>query len=193
MEADFEIQVGGDAPVIEALWEGFVDLRRSPERIAEISEAVGFPALAQALLALNGAGSTLWTAKCDVWDPHALGLDESVPGHSVPSEPRHAALACYIDLLPLSFRVFATWKDAENFCRRWVSQLDMPETCEDASGATLNATVDLIVRQALAGAVEGFGITAYLGGVADYRTSADEALAAALELFVAACLAIPTS
>jgi hypothetical protein len=30
MEADWEFEVGGDAPVIDALWPGFVDLRLSP-------------------------------------------------------------------------------------------------------------------------------------------------------------------
>ena len=27
MEADWEFEVGGEAPVIEASWEGFIDLR----------------------------------------------------------------------------------------------------------------------------------------------------------------------
>ena len=31
MEADWEFEVGGDAPVIEALWAGFVDLRSQPD------------------------------------------------------------------------------------------------------------------------------------------------------------------
>ena len=44
MEADWEVEVGGGSPVIEALWPGFVDLRLYPERIGEIQEAAGFPA-----------------------------------------------------------------------------------------------------------------------------------------------------
>jgi len=42
MEADWEVEVGGGSPVIEALWPGFVDLRLYPERIGEIQEAAGF-------------------------------------------------------------------------------------------------------------------------------------------------------
>ena len=49
MEADWEVEVGGGAPVIDALWAGFVDLRRQPERIEEIAEAGKFPALAPLL------------------------------------------------------------------------------------------------------------------------------------------------
>ncbi len=42
MEVDWEVEVGGGAPVIEALWMGFVDLRRNPERLGEIAEAANF-------------------------------------------------------------------------------------------------------------------------------------------------------
>ena len=76
MEADWEVEVGGGAPVIEALWPGFVDLRLYPERIGEIQEAAGFPALAGLLRSLNGAGSSLWTAKCDLWEPEANDSQE---------------------------------------------------------------------------------------------------------------------
>jgi hypothetical protein len=40
MEADWEFEVGGDAPVIEAPWPGFVDLRLHPERAWQLSEAL---------------------------------------------------------------------------------------------------------------------------------------------------------
>ena len=45
MEADWEVEVGGGAPVIEALWPGFVDLRSNPERSGEIDGGCEFPAL----------------------------------------------------------------------------------------------------------------------------------------------------
>ena len=38
MEADWEVEVGGGAPVIEADWPGFVDLRGEPERVNEMEE-----------------------------------------------------------------------------------------------------------------------------------------------------------
>ena len=38
MEADWEIEIGGDAPVIEAHWFGFVDLRIEPSRANELPE-----------------------------------------------------------------------------------------------------------------------------------------------------------
>ena len=53
MEADWEVEIGGDAPVIDAQWPGLVDLRANPERVCEIAEASAFPPLADLLLALN--------------------------------------------------------------------------------------------------------------------------------------------
>jgi hypothetical protein len=53
MEADWEFEVGPDAaglaaPVIDALWPGFVDLRRAPELAWHLPEAAQLPALAEA-------------------------------------------------------------------------------------------------------------------------------------------------
>jgi hypothetical protein len=170
MEADWEVEVGGGAPVIEALWPGFVDLRRSPERMSEIAEAVAFPALGDLLQALNGAASPLWTAKCDVWE--ADPADLAIPAMS---GEVGAGLACYVDLLPVEGQVFAEWVHAEGFCREWVAQLElMPLT---------TCRVDLIVRQTVAGAAEGFGVTAYLAGTGGDRSAAAEALKDAMAAF----------
>lgn len=176
MEADWEIEVGGGAPVIEALWPGFVDLRRNPERLGEIAEAKAFPALADLLCLLNAAGSPVWTAKCDLWEtePAELATNES----GAFSGGQSTALACYVDLLPMEGQVFGQWIEAEGFCRQWVARLEelpLPD-----------CRVDLIVRQAIAGAAEGFGITAYVGGTGGDRTAAAEALSAAMRAFAGA-------
>ncbi len=178
MEADWEFEVGGGAtapaapvpavPVIDALWPGFVDLRRYPERTAKIQEAAAFPPLAVLLEALNRPESPLWTAKCDLWEPD----EQATPA---PSLLPRAALACYIDLLPVAGRVFAHAQQAETFCREWVAALEplpLPE-----------CRVDLVIRQAIAGQAEGFGITAYLSAVGSDAAAAAQALGAALAAF----------
>lgn len=176
MEIDWEVEIGGGAPVIEALWLGFVDLHRSPERLGEIAEAAVFPALADLLSALNRPASPLWTAKCDVWEPapDELATPEwAGPGPKPVVQP--TTLACYVDLLPVEGRVFAQWPQAEQFCREWVARLDpllLP-----------NCRVDMIVRQAIAEEAEGFGVTAYLRGTGRDRSTAAEALSAALVVF----------
>ena len=183
MEADWEIEVGGGAPVIEALWAGFVDLRRNPERIAEVAEAASFPPLAKLLAALNGADSPLWTAKCDVWEVVAENPDLPVQEAPVEAEltdevSKTVCIACYIDLLPLKETVFARWEEAEEFCRKWVSRLE--------DGDQPDCRIDLIARQAIAGSEEGFGVTAYLSAMGEYRAKALDALANALSAFTAA-------
>ena len=99
MEADWEIEVGGKAPVIEARWPGFVDLRLHPERASQFPEAAELPALAVALAMLNALASPVWTSKCDVWpvvdsaefDPDELDAPPGCGAH---------AMGCYVDLLP---------------------------------------------------------------------------------------------
>jgi hypothetical protein len=143
MDADWDVEIGGGAAVIEALWigaggtAGFVDLHEHPERISEIAEAVAFAPMAELLLALNAAESPVWTSKCDVWEPE--------PG----------AMALYIDVLPRMETVFAEWRKAEGFCRELVARLETAEGGADGS-------VELVIRQAIAGEREGFGVTAYL-------------------------------
>ena len=164
MEADWEVEVGGGAPEIETDWagspgsSGYVDLRGHPERIGEIAETAVFPPLAALLLALNAPGSPVWTSKCDVWNPEA---DE---------------MACYIDVLPREGMVFGAWQQAEAFSREYVARLEAIALPECGSGCR----VDLVIRQAVAGEAEGFGITAYLSAKATKSIGTAAALAAAM-------------
>jgi hypothetical protein len=148
MEADWEVEIGGGAPVIEALWPGFIDLRSNRAGGGEmgvlIAEAAAFAPLGNLLWALNGRESPVWTSKCDVWEP----------------EP--ASLAIYIDMLPREGIVFAGLQQAEEFCREYIARLETcaPEVCGPG------CRIDLVIRQAIAGEAEGLGITAYLSATA---------------------------
>jgi len=175
MEADWEFEVGGGAPVIEAFWAGFVDLRRHLERMGEIHEAATFPSLAAMLEALNGARSPLWTAKCDLWEPEPDELASADPVAPQSSPALHTKLACYVDLLPIAGDVFAQ-RQAEAFCREWVARL--------APFPLLECRVDLVIGQAIADDVEGFGVTAYLSAEGKDRSTAAESLATVLTAFV---------
>ena len=53
MEADWEVEIGGGAPVIDACWEGFVDLRETPNEAFHFSEAQQLIVLAEVLKTLN--------------------------------------------------------------------------------------------------------------------------------------------
>jgi hypothetical protein len=164
MEADWEVEIGGGAPVIEAEGPGWIDLRTQPERVSEIAEAAGFAALGKLLTALNGAGSPWWTSKCDLWQEET------------------GELACYVDLLPVEGRVFEEWQQAENSCRAFVARLaDVSEP--RASENDFETAVALVVRAAVAGKAEGFGITVYLSAGNTGQADATGALSAAMDVF----------
>jgi hypothetical protein len=181
MEADWEVEIGPDAPIIEALWPGFVDLQRAPERIREIEEASRFPALADALLRLNtpvireldsAPGSLVWTSKCDIWTPQECDPDEM---DAMPSEAA-TGLACYLDLLPRKGLVFSMLPEAESWARVLVNQLRLSKRrC---------CRTDLIIRKAFAANEEGLGITAYIASCGIDSVAAAKALVQALALFV---------
>jgi hypothetical protein len=175
MEADWEFEIGGDAPVIEAHWTGLIDLRRTPEAAQTLPETALFPVLADALITLNATTSPVWTAKCDVFP--ALGLDEFDADEldAPPTAATHAT-ACYIDMLPNDDQRWSQPVQAASAIKRWCSRMHkIPlRSCR----------ADLIIRHALLSPGEfGLGITAYLTACGPSAMEASVTLASALTAF----------
>jgi hypothetical protein len=172
MEADWEIDIGGDAPVIDAHWAGFVDLHLEPERVATLPEVVEFPALADALVRLNAAESPAWTSKCDVWEAAGFDPDEmdAPPGRDV------FALACYIDILPQIGRKWRSPGQAVVACRA---------LCERLRNIPFRGCrADLVVRRAyITKETDEYGVTAYLTACGSTLEEARSALGAAVGVF----------
>ena len=107
MEADWEVEIGGGAPIIDVCWDGFVDLRFDPrtrlgaflKQAQDLPESANLPTLAEALVRLNGSRSPVWTSKCDVW-PVLDAADIDAGELDAPQEDAIVAWACYIDLVP---------------------------------------------------------------------------------------------
>jgi hypothetical protein len=142
MQADWEFEVGEGTPVIDALWDGFVDLRVAPERAFSLSETIHFPALAAALEKLNAPASPIWTVKCDWWpalDLAAVGLGRHELDAAEDSVA-HAA-GCYIDLLPRTEAAWSAQMPAEGAARTLCGAMDRVaiDCCR----------IDLIVRSGL--------------------------------------------
>jgi hypothetical protein len=73
VQADYEIELGPDAPALEIPWRSpdgqtrYFDLRARPELLLEISEAASNPELARFLSLVNSPRSHFQSAKCDSW------------------------------------------------------------------------------------------------------------------------------
>jgi hypothetical protein len=175
MEADWEFEVGGNGPVIEAWWPGFFDLRSNPEFINQIPEVAELPALGRILVRLNADASRIWTSKCGVWelsDPDRFDPDEL----NAPAGGTAHACCCYVDLLPKSD---AQWPDPDSIaddCKVWCTQFH--------AVPLRSCRVDLVVRRAFFLPDRmGLGITAYVTGCGATPGEAQAALQAALESF----------
>lgn len=172
MEADWEVEVGGKARVIEAQWAGFVDLRAAPEDARRLMEAGQLPALAPALARLNAAGSPVWTSKCDVWPLDGFDPDEL----DAPRETALRGMGCYIDLLPGREGQWPTADAAAAWCQRLCARL--------REIALRGCRVDCVVRGAhIDGEELVYGVTAYLGAAGPDAAAASDVLSAALAAF----------
>jgi len=188
MEADWEVEIGPEGPVIDAVWPGFVDLRRFPEQIGNLEEVRRFPALAGALLQLNRPDSepescaedvaedlSVWTSKCDVWRLNA-GLELWDPDE-MDADPADCVtgVACYIDLIP---RVGVAFAELD-----WVEKLVRAKVYRIRQVAVRNCRADLVIRRAFVEDQEGLGVSAYLSACGVNAERADEALGYALAAF----------
>ena len=172
MEADWEFEIGPDAPVIDGVWDGYADLRKDPESASNLPETEKLPELGTALAQLNGYGSPVWTARCDVWTPDEFDADEM----EAPQDSSNVALASYIDLLLAADEPWSRMDAVAEWCRRLCARLrDIP---------LRECRVDLVVRSAfLTAERQGLGVTAYLQGCGTDAAAASRALSAALGAF----------
>ena len=171
MEADWEFEIGGDAPVMEGCWAGFVDLRTAPDRVGEIVETRRLPGLADALVRLNAEGSSFWTSKCDVFQPKEIDADELV---AQADETDHR-IACYIDLLLRSDQAWNVPLKAEGDCKQLCTLLrGIPLRC---------CRVDLVIRRAVVEGVNELGATAYFTACGRTEPDAGARLAECLAAF----------
>jgi hypothetical protein len=177
MEADWEVEIGGDAPVIDGSWDGLVDLRRTPERVTELPESQELSVLAEALVQLNSPVSPVWTSKCDIWRPEEVVPDEM----DADSEEAKCAIACYIDLLPRTNQQWPSPDQAVAACR---------SVCLRLHQVSLRCCrADLIVRGAwIAPQPQNAGVTAYLTACGSSLIQANRVLASALRVFVEAVM-----
>jgi hypothetical protein len=154
VEADWAAEIGPGLDWIDADWPGFVDLRLHPEAIHTIPEAAANLSLREVLASLNAADSPVFTSKCDVWALTAEDIDP-LEFDCSPDEAK-TGTACWVDVIAVDRELFESFKRHEGWVRRVAERLRaLPGSCGRA---------DLVVRAAVCGGREGFGVTVYAAG-----------------------------
>ncbi|MBV8630360.1 MAG: hypothetical protein JOZ83_05510 [Silvibacterium sp.] len=181
MEADWDVEIGPDAPCIVVPWPGFVDLRYFRASVDQILEAACHPALADALAALNTTTSPVFTAKCDIWQ---LQNEEIDPDEfNARPESARTGFASYIDVLLREQETFRSFQFHERLVRHITTAL---RTIELA-----NCRVDLVLRAAIVDTAHGYGVAVYTAGCGAENAPAYSSWQAVLRATVNATMNMP--
>ena len=96
MEADFAVELGPEDDRLEVPWASldrrirYYDLKRQPEQLRNIEEAVRVPELGDFLTAINSPSGILETAKCDAWSTTEMTAEDEMFGAA-------CKFGCYVD------------------------------------------------------------------------------------------------
>ena len=167
MQADYSVELGREDETLEFPWatpDGrpqYHDLKRNPEAIDEIEEAVHFPELREFLIGVNAAASLLETAKCDAWASTEIHPEEEIFGQPW-------KFGSYVDCLFTESPERYSFANHEDLIKRLVALLhhvpDIPASAEFLLRRCFYHEGDELR--------EGFYLTCYVFGF-----GADEAMA----------------
>ena len=136
MQADFSVELGGDAPALEIPWNSndpnvrYYDVKNHPELVQQIPEAVAYPELGSFLSRINAPGFPLASAKCDVWLSREVAPEEEIFGDR--------KFVSYIDLV---------FVDEADRCSLEKHEAFAKELCRLLGHAPeIAATVELVIR-----------------------------------------------
>lgn len=179
MEADWSVEIGPDSVCIDGSWEGFIDLRRSPDAVKSINDIAEHPTLREALIALNSDNSQVFTTKCDTWSLVEKEIDPDE--FDARKEDARVGFASYIDILERDVDRFASFEIQEQRAREITELLRMIDTGQ--------GRVDVVVRAAVFNESEGYGLTVYAAGCGISAAAALSAWRTVLRASVAATIA----
>jgi hypothetical protein len=176
VQADYVVELGRNDPVLELPWAApdggprHYDLKRHPELLAEIEEAVRVPELGEFLAAINAPASRLESAKCDAWFSSEMDPDEDIFAAA-------GKFGSYVDLVLLGDERFS-FVAYEKLAKRLTELLrGVPE---------IPAQAEFMVRRAFfkdgQDVRKGFYVTSYLFGYGPDEAHARKQWGIALKL-----------
>jgi hypothetical protein len=177
VDADWAVELGAGDDTLEMPWavDGggprYFDLKRQPDLLPQIEEAVRVPELGEFLATINTPASIFETAKCDAWATTEIDFEEEIFGCGF-------KFASYIDLLFTEERARFSFPEHERLAKQLTDLLRrVPE---------MPAAAEFIVRRCYFHVEEeiakGFYITFYLSGFGDDEEPARHRWAIALKV-----------
>ncbi len=182
MLADYSVELGREDPALELPWRSedgatrFRDLKRHPELVLEIPEAIGSPELSAFLTRMNAPGFPLQTAKCDAWSSREISPEEEIFGAA-------EKFVSYIDLVFEADESRVAFEKHEALAKSLCGLLERaPE---------MAASVELVIRRcyyhpgespASTESTSGFFLTVYVSGFGEDEAEARKRWSIALTL-----------
>jgi len=177
VQADFAVELGADDETLEMPWaaEGgsphYCDLKRHPELLPSLEEAVRVPELVEFLSKVNSSTSPLETAKCDAWPSTEINPEEEIFGAT-------HKFGSYVDLLFSDGPKRFSFPEHEDLAKRLTQLLQRaPE---------ILAAAELLIRRCYyheeEGIRDGFYITFYLFGYGENENQSRQRWAVGLKL-----------
>jgi hypothetical protein len=196
MYADFSVELGKDDPALELPWSSgdgatrYYDLKRNPELVLEIPEALSSAELSAFLTRINAEGFPLQTAKCDLWYSKEI----------LPEEEIFSAAGKFVSYIDLVFAEDAAKSTATSKARpagataRRLNPDDHEALAKNLCtllkrAPEIAATVELVIRRCyfhqegrLDKSDNGFCITIYVSGFGGDEAEARQRWSIALTL-----------
>jgi hypothetical protein len=179
VQADFAVELGADDETLEFPWSSasgqprYFDIKRFPDLLSSIEEAVRVPELGKFLVAVNSTSGALESAKCDAWFSSEINPEDEIFGGS-------CKFGCYVDLLFADPTTRYSFPEHEQFVRRLTELLKRaPE---------IPASAEFLLRRCYYHGEnseetrDGFYITFYLFGYGVEEKQARQRWAIALSL-----------
>ena len=182
MLADWSVELGRDDPALEMPWSSqdvavrYLDLKKHPELLREIPEAVANAELGAFLARINAAEFPLQTAKCDAWATQEILPEEKI------FNADHK-FASYVDLVHCDEAARLAFERHEELARSLVKLLKhAPEIAASVEFVIRRCYFHAAGRQGGSDSETGFYVTAYVNAFGASESEARKQWTIALAL-----------